>query len=289
MKRYELQKIGVVGTGFVGGAVRDFFASSGRPVCTYDKQHGGTLADVLDQSTLVFLCLPTPMKEDGSCHTGIVEEVVTEVYEHLSKTKRLGEVVVVHKSTVWPGFTRSIQAAFPGLHFVYSPEFLTEKNAVADFASQTRLVAGADERFDATVLFDAHEAARPPSAPVCRYIYADPTEAELCKLFTNMHLFARVILANEMALVTEALGCSYPSVRRMVALDPRLPESHTYVPGHDGQFGAGGHCFPKDAENLRAMAAKLKVWEKLFSAVIERNKELRSHHDWLDMKGRAVL
>jgi UDP-glucose 6-dehydrogenase len=98
----------------------------------------------------------------------------------------------------------------------------------------------------------------------------------------------KVLLANELAVICERLGLPYARVAELAALDPRMGATHLQVPGHDGYRGAGGHCLPKDTENLRHLARALGTGEKILTAVIERNRELRERMDWLEMKGRAV-
>lgn len=98
----------------------------------------------------------------------------------------------------------------------------------------------------------------------------------------------KVLFCNEIYQLCEKMGLSYNEVRALACLDGRIGASHTLVPGPDGQPGAGGHCFPKDINNLRSVAKELGTGEKLFTAVIERNNELRSEKDWEAMKDRAV-
>jgi UDPglucose 6-dehydrogenase len=110
----------------------------------------------------------------------------------------------------------------------------------------------------------------------------------MVKLYTNGILATKVLFSNEMYLICQQLGVNYEEVRVLSVLDPRVGASHTVVPGPDGQLGFGGHCFPKDINNLRYVAWEAKVLERLFTAVIERNDEIREKKDWLDMQGRAV-
>ncbi len=281
--------VGVVGFGFVGKAVENFFNSQCR-VLAYDK-HDKSLAndaleDVVRESHVIFVCVPTPMKKTGECHTGIVEEVMADIERVAGAVQRdTQEFIVVMKSTVPPGFTRKMQLRHRDVRLVFSPEFLTEKNSIQDFENSNRMIFGGSER-DATVLFKFFE---PRLASKAAILQMDPTPAELVKLFTNALLMTKVLFANEMYQVCQELGVDYNEVKTVACLDRRLGASHLAVPGHDGSLGAGGHCFPKDINNLRHVARELGVNEKLFTAVIERNDELRADKDWLEMKGRAVI
>ena len=141
--KLENATIGIIGQGFVGGAMREFFNKHVQTL-TYDKfrsdlctRKDGTpdqaLDHVVEGAEVIFVCVPTPMRKDGSCYTGIVEGVLDDIE---ASAKRVGRptdtFVVCMKSTVWPGFTEEQMVRKPGMRMVFSPEFLTEKNAVQD-------------------------------------------------------------------------------------------------------------------------------------------------------------
>lgn len=283
--------VGVVGHGYVGKAVEELFNSR----CTvkiYDKfARLDTLDDVLSSAQVVFVAVPTPMVNGtGECHTGIVEEVLSDIVSTLARLgRRLDDVVVVLKSTVPPGFTERMRRLH-SMRLVFSPEFLTEANATSDFVGATRVVLGGTVE-DATVVFKFFEGVWPERVRDGEVIIVHcPSDvAEMVKLFTNALLAARVMFANEIYHICDRLNIDYDEVRRVACLDTRINPSHLLVPGPDGNFGFGGHCFPKDINNLRHVCRMLGVPERLFTAVIDRNDELRADKDWLKMKGRAVV
>ena len=144
--------IGIVGQGFVGTAVHEGMKGSYR-IETYDRYLSerstcASLADLAGKASIIFVCVPTPMRRDGSCDTSIVESVVRD----LSKVST--HHIVAIKSTVPPGTTDRLNALFGtgskcedrqnGSEFqvVFQPEFLTEATANADFANQNRLMIG---------------------------------------------------------------------------------------------------------------------------------------------------
>ncbi len=197
-------------------------------------------------------------------------------------------IISVIKSTVPPGFTVTMKERHPKMRIVFSPEFLTEKNSYSDFENASRVILGGDTE-DARVIFKFFEpkmCSRVPETPIAQ---VDPTVAEMVKLYTNGFLMTKVLFSNEIYKICEKLGVDYKEVAVTSCLDPRIAYSHVMVPGHDGDLGAGGHCFPKDINNLRSIARKLETGERLFTAVIDRNDDLRDDKDWLDMKGRAVV
>ena len=109
--------------------------------------------------------------------------------------------------------------------------------------------------------------------------------AEMVKYFTNTFLATKVSFANEMYSVCEQIGIDYDKVVEYAIYDERLGKSHWAVPGPDGDFGFGGHCFPKD---LSAIISSFKTYG-LLEAVEEVNNQVRNNRDWEHMVGRAVL
>lgn len=293
--------VGVVGYGYVGRAVEQFFSwhvdEHNDPKALFDvkvydkaKPEMGTLADVVRLAEVIFICVPTPMRPDGSCHTGIVESVITDIVAEAGRQSRnTDSFVLVVKSTVYPGFTDDMKKKYP-VRLLFSPEFLTEKNSVEDFEKTNRIILGGDTE-DARVVFKFFEAKlyERLATYACAVVNCDSAVAEMTKLFTNGILMTKVVFCNEMYQLCQKMGVNYAEVRQLAVLDRRIGESHTFVPGHDGQLGAGGHCFPKDINNLRNVCRQQGVPERLFTAVIERNNEVREVKDWEEMKGRAVI
>lgn len=281
--------VGVIGRGYVGTAVEEFFGKVIRVLAHDPAKAKDSLEMVVNQSEVIFVCVPTPMRQNGECYTGIVESVLADIVSLSEQSGRnKDEFIVVVKSTLAPGFTEQMREKY-GLRLVFSPEFLTEANSVADFENTNRVVFGGSLE-DARVLFKYFEArlADKISQGSCTIVQCEPTVAEMAKLFTNAILMTKVIFGNEMYKICEKLGADYEAVWNIACLDRRIGASHFKVPGPDGDFGAGGHCFPKDIQNLRFVANQLGTGEKLFSTVIERNNELRTKKDWEDMKDRAV-
>lgn len=300
--------VGQVGYGFIGNAVVELF----RPHCkvhVYDKAgYKGDPPDnvsflpsmdfLVAKAEVIFIAVPTPMKPSGECHTGIVESVIQDIQNAALKIERdLGSFVVVIKSTVPPGFTKKMQEKY-ALRILFSPEFLTEANAVNDFKSSNRVLLGGDED-DARVVYKYFEGVWPDrqmntfdgtnkDGPVI-IAQCDPTVAEMVKLSTNVHLTARVMISNELYLICEKLGIPYDEVKLLTQLDRRIGLSHMNVPGPDGHLGYGGHCFVKDTKNLAYISETLGDGESLFTALHERNLDIRKDRDWEEQKGRAVI
>jgi len=321
-----MKSIAVVGQGFVGGSLTTVFAERGFDVYAYDKAgkiatgakvprfHGhGTGPDGIEAtsvkglvfamdelgkafSNVYFVCLPTPMFEDGEADLSIVEGVLAELAEAHKVLERWGIAVV--KSTVPPGSVERWNKAFnsQGLYIVFNPEFLTEANALDDMRNQDRIILGGPRPYINIVKLLFQTAFK--GVPV---IKTSSTTAEMVKYTINCFLATKVAFANEIAQITEALDADglnvdYDKVVEYAKLDKRLGNSHWAVPGpvptHDGRYvrGFGGHCFPKDLNALVFVAKQLGVDPKVLTSVWAKNLEVRGpeDRDWEHMQGRAV-
>ena len=111
----------------------------------------------------------------------------------------------------------------------------------------------------------------------------------MIKYITNCFLATKVSFANEMYKVCGALDIDYDKVMEYARYDERLGNSHWNVPGPDGDFGFGGHCFPKDMEALKYKAFELGVPTNIIDAALKSNNQVRKNRDWEQQKGRAVI
>ena len=115
-------------------------------------------------------------------------------------------------------------------------------------------------------------------------------EAEMVKMFKNCFLATKVSFCNEIYQFCELKGINYENVRNLAANDDRILHSHTTVPGHDGNKGFGGTCFPKDTSSLRYEMHKSGMKPYIMDSIIERNDLIdRPEKDWKNNKGRAVI
>ena len=272
--------IGVIGQGFVGNAVYQKFKNH-YDVLTYDKyksDHNSTLRDLILNSKYIFVCLPTPMNTDGSCNIDIIEEVLKEVNEITDSPK-----TIVLKSTVICGTTEKLNLKYEFLNIVFNPEFLTERNAVKDYDNQDRIILGGDRPYttDLKQIFSK-------VFPNSRIIKTSCTHAEMVKYLTNTFLAVKVSFANEMYELCNKLEIDYDKVVEYATIDQRLGQSHWSVPGHDGDFGFGGHCFPKDLSAIIRLTYELGTNNFVLSSAETTNDEVRTVRDWEQMKGRAV-
>lgn len=279
--------IGIVGKGFVGDAICQAFTNF-CDVWVYDTQHDRRNVESLAQlrrnvkpDEPIFVCVPTPMRKDGSCNTDIIYNVLAELNE--------GErSLIVLKSTVPPGTTDTFATRFNKLRLIFSPEFLTEANYVQDFLDQTTVIFGRSclaSNADIGILTELFR----KRFPVICAISVEAKIAEMVKYMTNTYLAMKVAWANEMYQICKALDIDYrKSMQVATDNDVRIGRSHVQVPGKDGKFGFGGTCLPKDLNALIAAAKAVSINPSVLEAVWDSNLKMRPERDWENLKGRAV-
>ncbi len=267
--------VGIIGCGFVGES--QAFAFS--PTCNikiYDidpLKSTNTLEEVSD-CDFVFVCVPTPMNEDGSQNKSFINDV-------FSKVKK-GPTYII-KSTVLPGTTNEIHSEFSELDIIFSPEFLTERTSKLDMITQSRIIFGGDIKLTKKVeeLFEIRFKSR-------HYIHTDTVTAEFIKYMNNTFFATKVSIMNEFYRLSKKLNVNWETALYGFAADQRIGDSHLHVPGPDGKLGFGGTCFPKDINALISLAKKYKINMNTLEAAWKTNLEVRPEEDWKDLKGRAV-
>jgi UDPglucose 6-dehydrogenase len=267
-------KVGIIGGGFVGGAMYQNFREI-FDVHVWDideeKRTIKTFESFVDWADLIFVCVPTPMKESGECDTSIVESVVGDI----AKLDRLKYVVI--KSTVTPGTTERL-AESHNMVIGFNPEFLTEANAYNDFRNQPLIIIGADDVGLATVMTQIYYEYNSKVDNVAHVIQRTTKEAELFKYLANCFLATKVIFANEFKKLCDRVDVDYGRIAEIAMLDKRLGRTHWRVPGPDGQYGFGGSCFPKDTSALLHFADENEIALWLLTEANYINDDLRHGH-----------
>jgi UDPglucose 6-dehydrogenase len=274
-------KIGIIGQGFVGTAVREGLKQH-YDIHTYDLKEKCTCESILelvDESDVIFVCVPTPMKKDGSCDISIVEGVIDEIED----VDISGKIVVI-KSTVPPGTTERLNKKYKNISVVFNPEFLTEANFIDDFKNQDRIIIGGIRPASTKVRQLFYKV-----FPNAHIIKTSSTIAEMVKYTTNCFLSTKVSFANEMKQICDKIDVDYDKVIEYATYDERLGKSHWSVPGPDGHYGFGGSCFPKDINALIRFSNDLGLWLHTLMGAWHTNCDVRPEEDWKDLKGRAVV
>ncbi|OGE19645.1 hypothetical protein A3J19_02045 [Candidatus Daviesbacteria bacterium RIFCSPLOWO2_02_FULL_41_8] len=268
-------KLGIIGYGIVGQALAYGFSQSEikdkYEIRYYDKyKETESLESVVSGSEFIFICLPTPMKADESgIDLSIIEDSIAEITKYTDDTSK----IIVIKSTVSPGITASLGKKYPKSNFAMNPEFLTEANYLEDFVAADRNVVGANNDLVSRRLVALYR----QRFPHTKIFQTDTTTAEMVKYMANAYLATKVIFANEMFALCQALGIKYEEVKSMVVADHRIFDSHLDV---TTAKGFGGKCFPKDVVALIGRAKELRVDPKLLETVWNINKKIRKVRDW---------
>lgn len=270
-------KVGIIGFGFVGESQAFAFAPVA-DVKIFDidpTKATHTLEEVLSQD-FIFVCIPTPMKENGEQDLSYIENFFGGIGLHNTNA------IFILKSTVLPGTTKRLSKEYP-FNIVFSPEFLTEKNAKLDMLTQSRIILGGyiDLTLKVESLFEARFGNR-------HYILTDSTSAELIKYMSNNFLTVKTAFFNEYYDLANELDANWNTIVEGVTSDPRIGNSHSKVPGHDGKRGFGGTCFPKDINAMIEYSKTKNVEMNTLQAAWKTNLRVRPEQDWKELKGRAV-
>lgn len=284
-------KLFIIGNGFVGKATQ-ILKSNDIQIKTYDinpelcNPIGTKLEDCID-SDIIFISVPTPMSENGSCYLGIIEEVVND----LKKIINLDEKLVVLRSTVTPGTSDN-------LNLYFMPEFLTEKNYEEDFKNNDNWIFGLKNKenshiqnklFTEKMINLINSSYSNKKIKFNKLTFLKNKEAEMVKLFRNNFLAVKVSFCNEIYQYCNLKDINYNNIINIAAGDPRIGLSHTIVPGPDKKFGFGGTCFPKDISNTLYDMNNINMNSYILKACIERNDNVdRISKDWKD-KGRSII
>lgn len=256
-------KVGIIGLGFVGGAIRTAMEDRCKLYLVDKDTSKGThsFADLKDCEG-VFISVPTPFGSDGKCDTSILEYALAQLKDYTG--------VIISKCTAPPLVYKELNQRYPNL--VHAPEFLTAANAYQDYVNGKFIIIGGRVK---AYMDQAEKIIKWGQPNALSVEHCSIEEASLAKYTINSFLATKVTFMNEIYQLSQAIGANYNQIARMVTLDERIGNSHMRVPGPDGEMGFGGMCFPKDTSALLKYAEEAGAQMNVLDAAVKKNTLLR--------------
>lgn len=247
--------IGIIGVGVVGSAIKEGFVKLDHNVKEHDIKLDTRIEDVLD-TEIIFICLPTNSKEDGSCNIDSIVETLT----NLTELNYSGTVAV--KSTIIPGTYQKLTTVFSEDRLCLVPEFLREKYAVLDFIwNHNVLVIGSENTKVIDQVIKAH-GQYPKEVKI-----VTPYECEFVKYFSNTFKAYKTVFANSFGKLCDIHDVDYSNV-----LDVYRAESvkeTAYLKYF--KEGFGGMCLPKDVNAINKLTKDTDI--STFDFILNENKK----------------
>ena len=267
------RRIAIIGHGFVGQAVEYVFSTPSVEQMIIDTKYtfGNTINDLAGfNPDFTFVCVPTPMSDDGKINASIVNQVITQVLETVGDKS-----YVVLKSTLTPEHVSKIT----DYRFIYNPEFLAERSAKADIVNPQFHVIGSNDNaagMQLSMLYKKYS--------MCGHVptfYMKPIDASYVKYGINCFLATKVSFFNELFANVINNNADWVAISTAITSDERIGDSHSKVPGFDGKMGFGGACFPKDVSAFINACDDLTILEQAMNS----NNSVRQ---WYDRDQREV-
>jgi UDPglucose 6-dehydrogenase len=229
------------------------------------------LQEAVQNSTFIFLTLPTPPQEDGSADLSYVMNVVSQLADMIRDTYR----VIITKSTVPVGTASKLHNLLEskglraGQHFdvVSNPEFLREGSAIQDFMKPERVVIGTSSPAAGELMKSLYEPFVRNGNPI---LIMDERSAELVKYASNAFLATKISFINEIANLCTRVGADVERVRQGMGKDSRIGSQFLYA-----GLGYGGSCFPKDVQALAMTSESVDYPFEILEAVMRVNQHQR--------------
>lgn len=267
-----MYKVGIIGNGFVGNAIYQNLKNKiiNLYVFDVDKSKSFDSYERVINSNIIFVCLPTPMKNKmgGECNLSYIDDFFNSLPLNL-------EGIFVIKSTIPIGTTKKLLERRKDLKIIHNPEFLTARNSVTDFYNSERNILGGNNQWCKKI-----EQFYLKYFPHIPNIIVSSDESESIKYFSNSFLSVKVAYFNLIYELCEKLEMNYENVRSGIISDSRIGSSHTLVPGIDEDYGFGGTCFPKDLNSLIETLKNNHINHDILNEIWKYNLSIRKNIDW---------
>lgn len=214
--------VGIVGCGFVGGALKRWLENNNPSVRILVSDPPKGYTDSLASADIIFISIHVPTEEDGKQDLRLMKKII----------KALPDKPIFIRTTILPGTSAKLSKQ-TRKRIYFMPEFVTERTAYDDFASQPMVFTAESELLEKIFIGK-------------RFIQMSSLEAEITKYAHNVFGALKVTYFNSIYALCQKNGCFYDNVLRGILLSGYINDVHTAVPGPDGKLGYGGKCFPKD-------------------------------------------
>lgn len=246
------QDILIIGYGNIGKHMYEELKGAGN-IDIYDAYQPEHMFSYQESYNVAFVCVPTDMKEDGSCDTSVVEEVI----------RTHSASVFVIKSTVPVGTCEQLSIKYHK-KIVFSPEYYgTTQHAPSKL--NFVVLAGSNESCSVVAQYYYKVKKRD-----FRIVFTDYRTAELAKYMENCFLALKVTFCSEFFTIARSMGISYEKLREIFVLDERMGDSHTFVNSQQPYYDS--HCLNKDIPGLIKQTDKAHLMEAMLD--INRKKRI---------------
>lgn len=246
--------VGIVGCGFVGGALKAWLEKNNPEVSIFVSDPPKGYNDDLSKIDIAFLQIHVPTEDNGSQDLTLMTELI----------RGLPNVPVFIRTTILPGTSERLSKE-TGHKVYFMPEFLTERTHIQDFETQPMVFTGELDLL--TKIFVGKT-----------FCYMTSLEAEITKYAHNVFGAVKVTYFNAIADYCRRSGAEYKRVHAGCLLSGYINDTHTYVPGPDGKLGYGGKCFPKDVNAFAELTKELPLG-KLLAPLHELNVGFRGFEE----------
>ena len=260
-----MRSIAIIGYGVVGKGMERLFKGNFRIAIQDKKIISDTSMNLSETGAnrcdLGIVCVPTPMKEDGSCDLSAIEDVLSW----------LDTPLILIKSTIPPSTTTYLREKYKK-NINFSPEYMGESSYFTPYwkypdpqraETHTFVIVGGNEADEILEYFKC------VMSVDTKYMAVTAEEAELTKYMENCFFATKVTFCNEFANISEKFGVKYNKLRELWLLDSRINPNHTMV--FKGKRGFGGKCLPKDLSAIIKASEDVGYEPTLLKQVIKTN------------------